>query len=770
MAANNHVKFLYVWLSFSISSVFNTTLAQSDNYIVHMDLSAMPKAFSGQQSWYLATLSSLSANLVAKTNAAIASSKLLYSYNHVVHGFSASLTPEELEALKKAPGYVSSIRDRTITVDTTHSYKFLGLNYDSGAWPVSDFGKDVIIGVIDTGVWPESESFNDGGMSDVPSRWKGKCESGTQFNSSLCNKKLIGARYFNKAIAGNPTLNISTNSARDTDGHGTHTSTTAAGNYVKDASYFGYAMGTARGMAPGARVAIYKALWNEGRANSIGASSDIMAAIDKAITDGCDVLSMSLGLEEVELYEDPIAIATFAAIQKNIFVSTSAGNGGPDVETVHNGTPWVLTVAAGAMDRELGATMSFGSNSVHGMALYPRNFSSTQLPIVFMDSCDSTVELRKVVDKIVVCQAPGDDEDSLEDQFNTVKSAGNVAGVFITNKSEVDVFNHAPFPIPSVFLGQKDGDILVKYIKSNNDPKASIGFKKTFLGIKPSPTVASYTSRGPSYSCPSVLKPDVMAPGDLVLAAWPSNIDVNGGNEDLNSNFNLLSGTSMACPHVSGIAALVKVAHPDWSPAAIRSALMTTSDVNDNTGKPIKDVGRQLRPADPLAMGAGHVNPNKALDPGLIYDATVKDYLNLLCALNFTEAQIKTITKSSSIDCSSPSMDLNYPSFIAVFRDINAIGKPNLTTVREFTRTVTNVAEGSFTYKATVTPIKGLKVTVQPNVLVFKGKNDKKSFKLSIKGPRQLDEAVSFGYLTWEDGGKHVVKSPIVATSYIIEK
>ncbi|OMO74718.1 hypothetical protein COLO4_26537 [Corchorus olitorius] len=736
-----------------------------------MDMSAMPKAFSGQQSWYLATLSSLSSSLVAKTNATMASSKLLYSYNHVIHGFSASLTPAELEALKKASGYVSSIKDRTIKADTTHSYKFFGLNYDSGAWPVSDFGKDVIIGVIDTGVWPESESFNDGGMSDVPSRWKGECESGTQFNSSLCNKKLIGARYFNKAVARNgPTLslNISMNSARDTDGHGTHTSTIAAGNYVKDASYFGYAMGTARGMAPGARVAIYKAFWNEGRANSIGASSDIMAAIDKAITDGCDVLSMSFGFDEVELYEDPIAIATFAAIEKNIFVSTSAGNEG-DLELLHNGTPWVLTVAAGTMDRKVGATMSFGSNSVDGMALYPRNFSSTRLPIVFMDSCNSSVELRKVVDKIVVCQDPGDREDSLNDQFNNVRFEGNVAGVFITKESEVDVYTQL-FPIPSVFLGQKDGDIIVKYIKSNNDPKARIEFNKTFLGIKPSPKVTSYTSRGPSYSCPSVLKPDVMAPGDLVLAAWPSNVDVTGVNEGLNSNFKLLSGTSMACAHVSGIAALVKAAHPDWSPAAIRSALMTTAYVVDNTGKPIKDAGRELRPADPLAMGAGHVNPNKALDPGLIYDATVQDYLNLLCALNFTEAQIKTITKSSSIDCSNPSLDLNYPSFIAVFRDFNAIGKPNLTTVREFTRTVTNVAEGSFTYKATVTPMKGLKVTVEPNVLVFKGKNDKKSFKLSIKGPRQLDED-SFGYQTWEDSGrKHVVRSPVVATSYIIEK
>ncbi|XWS25594.1 hypothetical protein CRYUN_Cryun27aG0081200 [Craigia yunnanensis] len=719
----------------------------------------MPKAFSGQQSWYLATLASLSANMKANSNSTIPSSKLIYSYNHVIQGFSASLTPAELETLKNSPGYVSSVRDRTAKVDTTHSFKFLGLNSDTGAWPVSNFGKDVIIGVIDTGVWPESENFNDNKMTDVPSKWKGECENGTQFNSSMCNKKLIGARSFNKGlIAHDPNITISMNSPRDTEGHGTHTSTTAAGTYVQDASYFGYAMGTARGMAPGARVAMYKALWEEG-----AYTTDIIAAIDQAITDGVDVLSMSLGFDELELYEDPIAIATFAALEKNIFVSTSAGNEGPDVETLHNGTPWVLTVAAGTMDRAFEATLRFGSKgSINGPALYIGNFSSSQFPIVFMDACDKTSELRKIGQKIVVCQDPGK-EDSLNDQFNNIQAAGNAAGVFITNNSDLEIFIQGPFP--AIFLEQNDGDPVVDYIKSNTDPKASIEFKRTFLGTKPSPTVTSYTSRGPSYSCPSVLKPDIMAPGDLVLAAWPPNNAVARVNEDLVfSNFNLLSGTSMACPHASGIAALLKGAHPDWSPAAIRSALMTTSDTIDNTGSPIRDIGANLRPASPLAMGAGHINPNKALDPGLVYDATVEDYVNLLCGLNFTAQQIKTITKSSSNNCSNQSLDLNYPSFIAYFNDRNA--KPNSKTVKEFQRTVTNVGEGSSTYKATVTPIKGVKVTVEPDTLVFKAKNDKKNFKLSIEGPRQLDDAVSFGYLTWEDSrGKHVVRSPIVATS-----
>ncbi|MBA0746186.1 hypothetical protein Gogos_008726 [Gossypium gossypioides] len=729
-----------------------------------MDHSAMPKAFAGRQSWYLATLSSLSANLRANTNSTIPTAELLYSYNHVIQGFSASLTLAQLEALKNSRGYVSSLRDKTVKLDTTYSFKFLGLSSDAGLWPASGFGKDVIIGLIDTGVWPESESFNDDGMNDVPLRWKGNCESGTQFNSSLCNKKLIGARSFNKGlIANNPSITISMNSPRDTAGHGTHTSSTAAGTYVGDASYFGYAQGTARGMAPGARVAMYKALWDEG-----SYTTDIIAAIDQAINDGVDVLSLSFGLDELELYEDPIAIATFAAIEKNIFVSTSAGNEGPDLQTLHNGTPWVLTVAAGTMDRSFGASLSLGTDGyVRGAALYPGNFSSIRYPIVFMDKCDETKELKKLVGMIIVCQDPGK-EDSLNDQFSSIQVAGNVAGVFITNSTLLDIFTQSPFP--AIFLKQKDGDIVVDYIKTNKNPKASIEFKTTFLGSKPSPTVTNYTSRGPSYSAPSVLKPDIMAPGDSILAAWPLNIGVARLNDDmLFSSFNLLSGTSMACPHVAGIAALLKGAHPDWSPTAIRSALMTTSDPIDNAGNPIEDVGTNLQPATPLAMGAGHINPNKALDPGIVYDATVQDYIDFLCGLNFTPQQIKTITGSSSNDCSNPSLDLNYPSFIAYFNDRNV--KPDSNTVKEFQRTVTNVGEGSFIYKASLTAMKGVKVSVEPDTLVFKEINEKKSFKLSIEGPRQLDKTVSFGYLIWEDSQrKHVVRSPIVATSYKIDK
>ncbi|KAI8549938.1 hypothetical protein RHMOL_Rhmol06G0064200 [Rhododendron molle] len=751
---------LYAFLLSLTTPQFISTLAELDNYIVHMDLSAMPKAFSSHHTWYLATISSILDNTSAAATAAASttplssSSKLIYGYSNAIHGFSASLSPSEYEAIKQSPGYVSAYRDMPVKIDTTHSAKFLGLNSELGALLAADKGKDVIIGLVDTGIWPESESFDDNGMTEVPSRWKGECETGTQFNSSMCNKKLIGARFFNKGLhAKFPNLTFSMNSTRDTDGHGTHTSSTAAGNYVEGVSYFGYALGTARGVAPRAHVAMYKALWDEGVY-----SSDIIAAIDQAMIDGVDVLSLSIGIDGVALYEDPIAIATFAAMEKGIFVSTSAGNEGPYIETLHNGTPWVLTVAAGTMDRKFQGLITLGNNvSISGSSLFPGNSNPSQFPLVFTGFCNSTEELENVGHKIVVCQ---DKDNSLSEQVYYVQNSNVTAAIFVTNTTDLELSIQTTFP--AIFLNLELGEIVLDYVNKGNDPKAKIDFHRTILGTKPAPEVASYSSRGPSPSCPFVLKPDLMAPGSLILASWPQNlqvVDLTTG--PLFSQFNILSGTSMSCPHAAGVGALLKAARPEWSPAAIRSAMMTTSYLNDNDFNPIQDLGNNNKVATPLATGSGHVDPNKALDPGLIYDADVIDYVNLLCGLNYTTKQIQTITRGNPYNCSNPILDVNYPSFIAFF---NANASE---TIREFSRTVTNVGEGMTNYTAKVTAMEGFKVKVVPEKLVFRERSEKQSYKVSIEGPKTMKEdTVAFGYLTWvEIVGDHVVRSPIVATS-----
>ncbi|KAJ4966564.1 hypothetical protein NE237_018413 [Protea cynaroides] len=747
---------LYVLFIIFQCSYLTSVVAQSNMYIVHMDMSVMPKVFSSHHSWYRATLSSVSDSSSTGTSS---TSNLIYTYTNAIHGFSAILSPSELEALKGSPGYVSSVQDMAVTVDTTHTFEFLGLNSDSGAWPVSNYGKDVIIGLIDSGIWPESESFKDEGMTDVPSRWKGECVAGTNFSSSMCNKKLIGARYFNRGLVGhNPNLTIAMNSTRDTEGHGTHTSSTAAGNYVFGASYFGYANGTARGMAPRAHVAMYKAIWDEG-----GYASDILAAMDHAISDGVDILSLSLGIDGFPLYADPIAIGAFAAMEKGILVSSSAGNRGPSIGTLHNGTPWLLTVAAGTIDREFNSIVTLGNGvAVTGASLYAGNMSIVHLPLVFMGTCINENELKEVRDKIVVCQ---DKNNSVGDQFYYVSSAKVTGGIFISNNSDILFYIESSFPV--AFLSPEDGQSILDYIKENSDPRASFEFKKTVLGTKPAPSVASYSSRGPSPNCPVVLKPDVMAPGTLVLASWTQATPVlNDGSVQLFSSFNLISGTSMSCPHATGVAALLKAVHPEWSPAAIRSAMMTTADSLDNTFNPIIDTQDSNQPASPLAMGAGQINPNKALEPGLIYDANTDDYVRLLCSLNYTMKQIQMITRSSAYNCSdtNPSFDLNYPSFIAFFNSSNSSSDAKI--VQEFQRTLTNVGDGMSRYTAKVTAMDGFEVTVVPDKLVFRDKYETLSYKLKVEERKRMKEVVIHGALSWvEDGEKYVVRSPIAVTS-----
>lgn len=732
-----------------------------------MDSSAMPKAFSTHHNWYLTTLSSISnsnTNTIKPSSSSSPSSspsKLIYTYTNAINGFTALLSPSELHSLSNAPGFVSSVRDSTVKLDTTHSNQFLGLNDDYGAWPASKYGHDVIIGLVDTGVWPESRSFDDAGLGPIPTRWKGACESGTKFNTTTCNNKLIGARYFNKGLlANNPNLTIAVNSARDTDGHGTHTSSTAAGAPVAGATFFGYASGTALGAAPGARVAMYKALWDEG-----SRLSDIIAAIDQAIADGVDVLSISLGIDGLPLYSDPIAVAAFAAMEKGIFVSTSAGNEGPFLATLHNGTPWVLNVAASTIDREFHGTVALANRvSITGLSLYPGNPPATQLPLIVPDSCIDVKSLKTAGNKnIIVCV---DTNDTLSEQVYYAGEAKVAGAVFISNTSDLSFYTQSSFP--AIFIQLNQGNQILNYINNSSKPRASLHFQQTSIGTKPSPKLASYSSRGPSPSSPYVLKPDLTAPGDQILASWPSNSPVTRVKTgEIYNDFNIISGTSMSCPHAAGVAALLRGAHPGWTPAAIRSAMMTTANPHDNTGSPIADLGLANQPATPLDMGAGHVDPNKALDPGLIYDAGRDDYVNLMCALNFTDKQIQTVTRSSSYNCSNPSIHLNYPSFIAFFNVYDEKKSSAEIQVREFYRTVTNVGDVKSVYTAKLMMVNGLNVTVSPQTLEFSGENEKKSFVLRVEDPRLVrNNSIGYGSLIWvESNGKFVVRSPIVATN-----
>ncbi|EXB51215.1 Subtilisin-like protease SDD1 [Morus notabilis] len=295
-----------------------------------------------------------------------AKQSILYSYRHGFSGIAARLTDAEAKAIAKIPGVVKVIPDYIVKAHTTRSWDFLGVPHKySPQSPLSNnLGQGTIIGVIDSGVWPESESFKDDGMPPIPKRWKGICQTGKEFNSTNCNKKIIGARWFAKGLLEVKDLGMELTqlhkSPRDIHGHGTHTASTAAGNFVKNVNYKGLAAGVARGGAPRAHLAIYKALWAE----SGGASSDILKAIDKAVYDGVDIISASLGspVPLLPFDKDPTARATLLATAKGVTFVAAVGNDGPVSQTATHAFPWTISVAATTIDRAFPTAITLGNN------------------------------------------------------------------------------------------------------------------------------------------------------------------------------------------------------------------------------------------------------------------------------------------------------------------------------------------------------------------------------------------------------------------------
>ncbi|XP_058760243.1 subtilisin-like protease SBT1.7 [Vicia villosa] len=748
------VVILFLFLSVHDVSLARTKKSENKmNYIVHVSKSTIPTSFNHPSIWYKSILKSVSQ-----------SAEVLYSYDKAINGFSTSLSDEELELLKRQYGILKVTPDKKYKLHTTRTPKFLGLDKIANLFPTTNKSNDVIVGVIDSGVWPESKSFDDTGFGPIPHKWKGKCETGTNFTTSNCNKKLIGARFFAKGFEaswGPINETILYRSPRDDLGHGTHTASTAIGSTVENTSFFGYAKGTASGMAIGARVAVYKVCWKTSCMDS-----DILAGIDQAIADNVNILSLSLGGSKNDYFKDGITIGAFAAMEHGILVSCSAGNSGPTPFKVDNVAPWITTVGAGTLDRDFPAYVSLGNGKNYsGVTLYKGNgLPDTLVPIIYAGNASKgevrSAELcyshslapEKVAGKIVLC-----DRGDLAPIFqgDTVKSAGGLGMVLANSKRDGEsplAYAHI-FPATSVSFTY--GKAIKNYLFSDQNSTATIVFRGTKLKVKPSPMVADFSSRGPNSITPQILKPDIIAPGVNIIAAYSKSVSPTFWAFDPRRvDFNILSGTSMACPHVSGLAALIKSIHPDWSPAVIRSALMTTAYTTYKNNQTLLDSATN-KPSTPFEFGAGHVNPISALNPGLVYDLTTDDYLSFLCALNYSSVNIEIVARrkyTCDLKKQYSVTNLNYPSFVVVFKSEHDKIK--------HTRTLTNVGAAR-TYKVSVkSNVASIKILVEPKVLSFK-KNEKKSYVVTFTTSTLKQNIThSFGSLEWFDG-KTLVRSPI---------
>lgn len=285
----------------------------------------------------------------------------VYSYRHGFKGFAAKLTEKQASEISKMPGVVSVFPNTKRNLHTTHSWDFMGLSEDE-TMEIPGFSTknqvNVIIGFIDTGIWPESPSFSDTNMPPVPAGWKGQCQSGEAFNASICNRKIIGARYYMSGYAAEEDDGKTMfKSARDSTGHGSHTASTAAGRYVADMNYKGLASGGARGGAPMARIAVYKTCWSSGCYDV-----DLLAAFDDAIRDGVHVISLSLGPDapQGDYFSDAISVGSFHAVSRGILVVASVGNEGTSGSAT-NLAPWMITVAASSTDRDFTSDILLGN-------------------------------------------------------------------------------------------------------------------------------------------------------------------------------------------------------------------------------------------------------------------------------------------------------------------------------------------------------------------------------------------------------------------------
>ncbi|XP_062190368.1 subtilisin-like protease SBT1.8 [Phragmites australis] len=732
---------------------------QSNTYIVHANYLAKPPHFATPEHWYHSMVAAHS------PRAANTSGRILYTYGTVMDGFAVQLTGDEARRMSSAPGVSAVYKDRLLYPQTTRSPGFIGLDPTNGAWNATDFGDGVIIGLIDTGIWPESASFNDSGLGPVRPSWGGKCVDADDFRASLCNNKLVGAKAFDaaaKAMAGIKSSGT-VPSPRDKVGHGTHVASTAAGAEVPDAGLYMFSQGTARGIAPKARIAMYKACGIHGCSEA-----DIVAAVDAAVKDGVDIISMSLGGRPSPFHDDAIAIATFGAERKGIFVALAGGNEGPDASTVSNSAPWMTTVGAATVDRLFPANLTLGNGVVlAGQSLYTMQAKGTGMIQLLSTECGMMEAAQNftpdnIMGKIVVCTTKATTPHGI-----MVQNAGGAGLVAVDTSSwSRDGIPARAFTLPALTLSLTAGKKLKAYMASVPNPVASFSFGcETVTSKNRAPVLTSFSSRGPNLVAPELLKPDVIAPGVNILAAWPGDAPLSGDprfDDGRRAPYNIISGTSMACPHVAGVAALIRKKYPSWTPAMIRSALMTTAGTLDNRGRDILDNGVtygsvNTTVATPLVVGAGHIHPQLALYPGLVYDAGERDYVDFLCAMNYTAKQLRLFVpdfvKCTRTLAGGPA-GLNYPSFVVVF--------DNRTDVRTLTRTVTKVSEMAETYNVTVVAPEHVKVTVTPTTLEFKERKETKSYTVEFRNEAGGNQKAEwdFGHIIWENKD-HRVRSPV---------